>query len=276
MKGNTMKKINLLIVMALATQGSSLAAKGKTDNLRAEVIDGDVFYDARDNLSDASLSNQHSTTDPIGSTEDFASEVDQLTNNKEIMNMPEPENKGFLSALWKKPVVKVLVLAAAASGTAYLLDQYGISQETADQMRDYVNTLSQETQDQLKNLGHYMSSSGSNVVNFIKDYIGNTANALSRYGNDSVEAARGLAYGLKDTANAAVGNTANALSPYANAAAEAAKSRAPDVAKVGAGFIMGRLSNLKNWWSGERNPQLEEEEAELERAREELFRNPLD
>jgi len=93
------------------------------------------------------------------------------------------------------------------------------------------------------------------------------------YANDRAEALKGLAYGWKDTVSAVVGNTANALSPYANAAAEAAKSRAPDVAKVGSGVIMGRLSNLKNWWSGERNPQLEE--AELEGRREDLLRNPL-
>jgi len=384
MKGNTMKKINLLIVMALATQGSSLAAKGKLDDGYQSDIDGANIRNKRKDIDGANIRNKRKSNSPLlkkyaedNSAKDAAPQIAHIieTADSEMENAPKFRLTGIMSRLWQNKAVRIVVLAAAVSGTVYLLAHYGISQETADQMRDFVKTLPQVTQDQLKSLGNSMSSSGSTVVNFITDAIGNTASALSHYGNASVEAARGLAYGLKDSANAAVGNTAsalsrysndgveaarglayglkdaasavvgntasnlsavsqgvkgmgsqvlnwgkenanpiiesvkgmgsqglsyandraealkglaygwkdtvsavvgntaNALSPYANAAAEAAKSRAPDVAKVGSGVIMGRLSNLKNWWSGERNPQLEE--AELEGRREDLLRNPL-
>jgi len=274
-----MKKINLLIVMALATQGSSLAAKGKLDDGYQSDIDGANIRNKRKDIDGANIRNKRKSNSPLlkkyaedNSAKDAAPQIAHIieTADSEMENAPKFRLTGIMSRLWQNKAVRIVVLAAAVSGTVYLLAHYGISQETADQMRDFVKTLPQVTQDQLKSLGNSMSSSGSTVVNFITDAIGNTASALSHYGNASVEAARGLAYGLKDTANAAVGNTAKALSSYAiKAGVDAVMNHGPDAVKAGGEFIMGRLSNLKNWWSGERNPQLEEEEAELERAREE-------
>jgi hypothetical protein len=177
-----MKKINFLIVMALATQGASLAGKDTPRDFGAEVIDGDVFFNATDNSEDYhglnesgkkrinllnrarkaaveqkdeqesdTLSTQDSTTDTTSNIKEniseLASQAMALADTSAIKDMPalNVNHKGVLSALWDKPIVRAVVLAALVVGSDCWLNDSGISKSTQDILKKYVASIAPAT-----------------------------------------------------------------------------------------------------------------------------------